>query len=114
MYYYHEEIFMPNFDFDIDFWRHIDFLAFSGHAGMRAHMRVFPLLSLEKVRSDGHIYEVGIDEKGISLVCLFVPMGEGRNLIYVINRSGLIITGWYNPSTWTPRPALKKRIYEKN
>lgn len=112
MLYYHEFIFMPDFDFEHDFWNYVECLFFSGHASMRAHMRVFPLLSVEKVRKDGEIYEVGVDEYGIKTVNVRIPVGEGRNLYYVIDRSGMIITGWYNLEYKYKYPARNKRKYE--
>ena len=67
--YYHELIFMPAFDFEIDFWQHIDEVVVSGHAAMRQHMRVLPTPSLDFIRS-GHVYECCIDKDGINYVCV--------------------------------------------
>ena len=113
MLYYHEHIFMPDFDFKTEFWNFVERLFLSGHAGMRAHMRVFPLLSLKKVREEGQIYEIGVNEDGIQTVNVRIPVGEGRNLYYVIARTGMIITGWFNPEHKYQYPARNKRKYEE-
>ena len=111
MYYFHEYVFMPRFDFNEHFWKNMDFLIFSGHATRRSRTREFPLLSLEDVRSRGHIYEVCFNKnEGIVCVCIYIPMGDGRDLHYVISRDGLIITGWFESSSNYHFPS-KKKIY---
>ena len=111
MHYFHEYIFMPRFDFNEYFWKNIKHLFLSRHARKRSQTREFPLLSLEELRSRGHIYEVGFDEKsGIAHVSIYIPMGDGRDLHYVISRNGLIITGWFSSSSNYHFPA-KKKIY---
>ena len=113
MRYYHESVFMPDFDFAC-FWDNIQTLTLSGHASMRQHMRVFPLISISKIRSVGRVYEVCMDDFGISSVCVRVPLNEGRDLYYVISREGVIITGWWRPSWHSiPRPS-SKRNYKTN
>ena len=102
---------MPDFNFEIDFWKKINSLTMSGHASMRRAMRVFPIPSIENIKNS-HVYECSINESGIETVCVCVPWTEGRNLYYVISRTGLIITGWWNHITKKVRPSSKK-IYEK-
>lgn len=110
-YYYHKAIYMPDFDFEMDFWKNIEELFLSGHAAMRQHMRVFPTLSISKVR-EGEVYEVCIDREGIFVVCVRIPMNEGRDLYYIVQRGGLVRTGFWDFSTKNPKPSSKK-IYEE-
>ena len=110
--YYHELIFMPAFDFEIDFWQHIDEIVVSGHAAMRQHMRVLPTPSLDFIRS-GHVYECCIDKDGINYVCVRCSWFDDRDIIYIVSRNGLVITGWWISKTKKMYPAVTKRIYEE-
>ena len=112
MFYYHEAIFMPDFDFEIDFWQHIDGVVMSGHASMRQHIRVLPNPSLDFIRS-GHIYECCIDKDGINYVCVRCSWVDDRDVIYIVGRDGCIITGWWVLKTKVQYPATKKRHYEE-
>ena len=112
MFYYHEAIFMPDFDFEIDFWQHIDEVMVSGHAAMRQHMRVLPMPSLDFIRS-GHVYECCIDKDGINCVCVRCSWFDDRDIIYIVSRNGLVITGWWISKTKKMFPAVTKRIYEE-
>lgn len=110
--YYHEEIFMPNFDFEIDFWQYIDEVVMSGHASMRQHMRVFPKPSLTFIRN-GRIVECCVNKNGINHVCVRCSWIEDKDVVYVIGRDGLIFTGWIVLKSKPQRPSTKKIYYEE-
>lgn len=115
MYYFHEHIFMPRFNFNEHFWKNIEILIPSHHAIQRSNTREFPFLSLDDVRSRGHIYEVGFDKnEGIVCVTIGIPMGDGRDLFYVISCGGLIITGWFESSSDYYFPAESRNYVSRS
>lgn len=113
--FFHTAIFMPRFDFDIDFWQHLPRFRPTTHSRERGshEQRDFPQLSLSEVYRRGRIYDVTVDRQGISEVRIHIPFYDrGRGLVYIVGREGLIRTGWWTEDYRIPRP-LRERRYEE-
>jgi hypothetical protein len=103
--YFHEAVYMPRFNYDIDFWGHFDYMMVSVHAAIRQLERGFPILSLSEIRRQCRVIEVRLNNRGFDTVLVRIRYSSRRSLYYVISGTGVLVTGWWNDGWHQHQPA---------